>query len=122
MKKEVGRRKRGFSERASDATTSFFGSWIFVSSLAIIIVIWITLNVTGILGLWDEYPFILLNLVLSTLAAIQVPLILMSQNRTAQRDRTKAERDFAVDRKAEREIRDMQKDLDEIKNLLRKKK
>jgi len=68
---------------------------------------------------WDPYPFILLNLTLSCIAAIQAPLILMSQNRTTERDRIKAERDYLVNRKAEREVEDMQRDLDEIKKMIK---
>jgi uncharacterized membrane protein len=71
---------------------------------------------------WDPYPFILLNFVLSTLAALQAPVILMSQNRAAERDRVNAKYDYQVNRKAEREIQNMQKDLEEIKDLLKKKR
>ena len=70
---------------------------------------------------FDPYPFILLNLVLSCLAAIQAPVILMSQNRQAERDRIKAERDYMVNRKAEREVENIQRELDEIKRLIREK-
>ena len=77
------------------------------------------MNVVMIIRHWDPYPFILLNFVLSCLAAIQAPIILMSQNRTADRDRAKAERDYAVNRKAEKEIENIQKDLEEIKYLIR---
>ena len=69
---------------------------------------------------WDPYPFILLNLFLSCLATFQAPIILMSQNRQTERDRATAKYDYAVNRKAEREIQDMQKDLDEIKRMIRK--
>ena len=78
------------------------------------------LNVAGFfIWHWDVYPFILLNLCLSCLATYQAPIILMAQNRSAERDRTKAERDYAVNRKAEREVENMQIDLDEIKILIR---
>jgi uncharacterized membrane protein len=69
---------------------------------------------------FDPFPFILLNLVLSCLAAIQAPIILMAQNRQAERDRIHAHYDYMVNRKAEREIQNMQKDLDEIKSSLTK--
>ena len=69
----------------------------------------------------DPYPFILLNLVLSCLAAIQAPVILMSQNRAAQRDRSRAEYDYEVNRKAEKEIQEVQKDLKLIKKALKVK-
>ena len=80
----------------------------------------IAANVIAIVGKWDPYPFILLNLFLSTMAAFQAPVILMSQNRVAERDRAKAAQDLAVDRKAESEIRDMQEDLEEIKRMIRR--
>jgi uncharacterized membrane protein len=73
-----------------------------------------------LIGKWDPYPFILLNLFLSCLAAFQAPIILMSQNRTTERDRKRAEYDYAVNRKAEREIEDIQKDLEDIKKMILK--
>ena len=114
--------KRTFSQRASDTVTSFFGSWTFIMLLMIIILIWAGLNLVMVIRQWDPYPFILLNLLLSCLAAIQAPIILMSQNRQAERDRMDAKYDYAVNRKAEREVANMQKDLDEIKKLVKKKK
>ena len=71
---------------------------------------------------WDPYPFILLNLVLSCLAAIQAPIILMSQNRAAERDRKNAHYDYLVNRKSERENILMMEDLKEIKDILKKKR
>ena len=76
---------------------------------------WIYLNITAYLKQWDPWPFIILNLCLSCLAAIQAPIILMSQNRQAQRDRIKAEYDYRLNKKAEKEIR-------EIKNILIRKR
>ena len=76
---------------------------------------WIYLNVSAYVNNWDPWPFIILNLCLSCLAAIQAPIILMSQNRQSQKDRLKSEYDYSVNRKAEREIR-------EIKNILLSKK
>lgn len=76
------------------------------------------LNLYGYVQHWDPYPFILLNLTLSCLAALQAPIILMSQNRQAERDRVTAKYDYAVNRKAEREIQKMQKDLNSIKRML----
>lgn len=93
---------------------------MFLVILTLCIALWIVLNVLGYLNGWDPFPFILLNLMLSFMAAYQAPVILMSQNRMAERDRAKAEQDLAIDRKAEREIQDIQKDLEEIKTLLRK--
>ena len=84
--------------------------------------IWLGVNIwlVGTAGAFDPYPFILLNLTLSCIAAIQAPVILMSQNRSAKRDRKKEEHDHLINKKAEHEIADMQKDLDEIKDMLRK--
>lgn len=79
---------------------------------------WMTVNSLALIRRWDPYPFILLNLVLSCLAAIQAPVILMSQNRQADRDRIQADLDYEVNIKAENEIGDMQRDLDEIKQMV----
>jgi len=108
---------RTFGQKAADGLTKWAGSWSFIIIIGILLTGWIYLNITAYVKHWDPWPFIILNLCLSTLAAIQAPIILMSQNRGNQRDRIKAEYDYAVNRKAEKEIR-------EIKNLLlnRKKK
>ena len=99
--------KLTLGQKLADVVVSFVGNWVFISGLFIVIGVWIGLNVYLISGLdWDPYPFILLNLVLSCLAAIQVPIILMSQNREAQRDRLRMEYDYKVNVKAEREIED----------------
>lgn len=113
---------RTFNQKASDIVTGIFGSWKFIILLLIFLIVWMIINLFMIINRWDPYPFILLNLVLSCLAAIQAPIILMSQNRQTDRDRMNAKYDYAVNRKAEREISDMQKDLEEIKSLIRKKK
>ena len=109
-----------FGQRLSDKIAKVGGSWGFLISLSSILCLWIIFNITGMLIMkWDPYPFILLNLFLSCLAAYQAPIILMAQNRAAERDRQKAERDYAVNRKAEREVENMQTDLDEIKILIK---
>lgn len=107
------------AQRAADVLTEVMGSWGFLIGFVIFIVVWIGLNLYGWSAHWDPYPFILLNLVLSCLSAAQAPIILMSQNRQTERDRNFAKYDYQVNRKAEREIRDMQKDLEEIKQLIR---
>jgi uncharacterized membrane protein len=81
--------------------------------------VWIYLNLTAYFYHWDPWPFIILNLTLSCLAAIEAPIILMSQNREEEKMKLKAEIDYLVDRKAEREVENMQKDLNEIKMLIR---
>ena len=106
------------SQRASDGLTKWMGSWVFILFFAVYILVWMGLNMYGLSQQWDPYPFILLNLTLSCLAALQAPIILMSQNRSAQRDRVRSEYDYAVNRKAEREIQDMQKDLEKIKRMI----
>ncbi|MBU0894144.1 MAG: DUF1003 domain-containing protein [Nanoarchaeota archaeon] len=104
LKKDVG-------QRAADWITKWAGSWIFIISFLIFIFIWMTINIYAWINTWDPYPFILLNLLLSCLAALQAPIILMSQNRQAQRDRLKAEYDYRINKKAEREIQEIKKML-----------
>ena len=116
----VFKRKRTLNQKASDAIAKWFGSWLFIIGLFVFMAVWIIANVLMLVYRWDPYPFILLNFVLSTLAAIQAPIILMSQNRQAERDRVTAKYDYLVNRKAEREVADMQQDLDEIKAMIRK--
>ncbi len=109
-------------QRAADFLTIWAGSWTFIFSFAIILIAWMILNTTTIVfGKWDGYPFILLNLVLSCLAAIQAPIILMSQNRTTERDRIRVEYDYAVNRKAEKEIREIRKDINSVLRHLKVK-
>lgn len=114
---------RTSGERASDWLTKWVGSWTFIIALAILMFIWIAVNTTWLLfgREWDPYPFILLNFVLSTLAAVQAPIILMSQNRTGQKDRARAEYDYAVNRKAEKEIREIKIQLEKIEGHLHKR-
>jgi len=107
-------------QKAADKLTEVAGSWGFIIGLFVLLCVWMLINVYAWSKVWDPYPFILLNLVLSCLAAIQAPVILMSQNREAERDRMKNERDFAVNRKAEREVEKIQEELEEIKRLLKK--
>lgn len=106
-------------QRAADRVTTFLGSWAFITIFSLILFFWIGLNLIGIWGKWDPAPFILLNLLLSCFAAIQAPIILMSQNRSAERMRQTAAYDYAVDRKAERKIEEVEKELREIKKFLK---
>ncbi len=105
-------------QRAADNIAKWGGSWWFIGIFIIFLFIWMIINFYALTHVWDPYPFILLNLVLSCLAAIQAPVILMSQNRAAERDRVKAERDYAVNRRSEKEIENIQEDLDHIKRRL----
>ncbi len=114
--------KRTFGQRAADKLSVFCGSWRFIILLLCFMAVWIFLNILMLILRWDPYPFILLNLILSCLAALQAPIILMSQNRQAQKDRLTATYDYSVDKKAEKGIQKIQYDLDEIKTMLRKRR
>jgi uncharacterized membrane protein len=109
-------------QRAADAIAKWAGSWTFILGFLVVLTLWMILNTSMVLfGMWDEYPFILLNLVLSTIAALQAPVILMSQNRQSQKDRIKAEYDYRVNRKAERGIEQILKELQTIRGRIPKK-
>jgi uncharacterized membrane protein len=105
-------------ERAADKLTSIAGSWGFIISFFVFLGIWMVLNIFAWFSHWDPYPFILLNLCLSCLAAVQAPIILMSQNREAQRDRLRSQYDYAVNRKAEKEIEEIRKQLSRIERKI----
>ena len=118
--------KLSFGQIAADKLTGFAGSWKFIISLFIFLIIWMLINAYFLISYemgnpFDPYPFILLNLILSCLAAVQAPIILMSQNRQAERDRLTAKYDYQVTRKAEREILQVQKQLNSMKRMLNKK-
>jgi CRP/FNR family transcriptional regulator, cyclic AMP receptor protein len=101
---EVIQEEETLGERVADHVASFGGSWIFISSFAIVLVVYVSVNVALAVRAWDPYPFILLNLFLSMLAAIQAPIIMMSQNRQDKKDRLRGELDYEVNRRAETEI------------------
>lgn len=104
---------RTFGERVSDHLASFGGSWAFLISFFVVLVLWMGVNVLmGEQSAFDPYPFILLNLVLSCIAAIQAPIIMMSQKRQEAKDRLRALNDYKVNLKAELEIRHVQEKLD----------
>jgi uncharacterized membrane protein len=108
-------KKLTFGERLSDHIAEFGGSWKFLISFGAVLLIWIAFN--GVLlatRAFDPYPFILLNLILSCLAAVQAPIIMMSQNRAEARDRLRAENDYKVNLKAELEIRHLHEKLDHL--------
>ncbi len=110
-----------FGQKSAEFLTKHAGSWGFIIGFLCFIAVWMTINAYALNKTWDPYPFILLNLVLSCLAAIQAPIILMSQNRSAEKDRQRAEYDYAVNRKSEREIQQIQTQLKKIEKLLTKK-
>jgi len=106
---------RTLGQRLADRIASFGGSWVFISLFAVALVIWIVIN-TYILAArpFDPYPYILLNLILSCIAAIQAPVIMMSQNRQESRDRMRAIHDYQVNLKAELEIRHLDQKIDHL--------
>ena len=107
--------KRTLGERLSDQLASFGGSWTFIIIFFLVLVVWMSFNVLAIAkDIFDPYPFILLNLVLSCLAAIQAPIIMMSQNRQEAKDRLRSENDYRVNLKAELEIRHLHEKVDHI--------
>ena len=104
-----------FGERLSDQIAEFGGSWKFLISFGVVLLAWIAVNgVVLAMRAFDPYPFILLNLILSCLAAVQAPIIMMSQNRQEARDRLRAENDYKVNLKAELEIRHLHEKIDHL--------
>lgn len=104
-----------FSQRVADAVAHFGGSWPFIISFITVMILWIVINTLHIFGAhFDPYPFILLNLFLSMVAAIQAPLIMMSQNRSAEYDRMESVNDYHVNLKSEEEIRVLHSKMDHV--------
>ena len=101
---EIIEEQATFGERVADAVASFGGSWSFIITFAVVLITYSTINVKLRSHAWDPYPFILLNLFLSMLAAIQAPVIMMSQNRQDKKDRLRGELDYDVNRRAHKEI------------------
>jgi uncharacterized membrane protein len=98
-------------QRVADRVAAFGGSWTFINSFLVVLVVYSAINIYLGQQAWDPYPFILLNLFLSMLAAIQAPIIMMSQNRQDQKDRVRSELDFDVNRRAENEIQGLARKL-----------
>jgi len=108
-------KKLTFGERLSDQIASFGGSWRFIILFGVVLVLWIILNAALLVNRgFDPYPFILLNLILSCLAAMQAPIIMMSQNRAELRDRLRSENDYKINLKAELEIRHLHEKIDHL--------
>lgn len=104
-----------YGQLLADKVASFGGSWQFIIIFAVIIFIWITVNIVFLANKgFDPYPFILLNLILSCLAALQAPVIMMSQNRQEEKDRERAKQDYMINLKAELEIRTLHEKLDHL--------
>ncbi len=116
-----------FGERVADSVAAFGGSWSFIIAALTVLVVYTVINVSLGKRAWDPYPFILLNLFLSMLAAIQAPIIMMSQNRQDKKDRVRSELDFEVNRRAETEIQGLAHKINligdkigDVEELLRK--
>ncbi len=107
--------KTGFGDRMSDRIASFGGSWAFILSFLAFLAVWVSANVALAMGAFDPYPFIFLNLMLSMIAALQAPIIMMSQNRQAEKDRLAAAHDYEVNLKAEVEIMALHDKLDQMR-------
>ena len=114
---ESGKEKYPRGQRAADSIAKFAGSWAFIFSFSGVLILWMVVNVLLAAGAFDPYPFILLNLVLSCVAAIQAPLIMMSQNRQEEKDRRRAENDYKVNLKTEIMIEDL---YDKVNAILAK--
>lgn len=122
--------RSSLANRLADKVAGGMGSWTFILVQTMFVLIWMSLNVVGFLHHWDPYPFILLNLLFSTQAAYAAPIIMMAQNRQADRDRHHAEADYETNRQAKEEIEELQQHLsrleveklDKILALLEKKK
>src|SRR5664279_1052972 len=117
-----------FGERIADVVASFGGSWTFIITFGLFMATYVTINIALAMKAWDPYPFILLNLFLSALAAIQAPVIMMSQNRQDKKDRLRSELDFEVNRHARTELQGVAQKLNnvgdriaDIEELLRQK-
>ncbi|HVX65025.1 MAG TPA: DUF1003 domain-containing protein [Bryobacteraceae bacterium] len=117
-----------FGEHVADAVARFGGSWTFIVAFALVLISYTWLNVRLDRAAWDPYPFILLNLFLSMVAAIQAPIIMMSQNRQDKKDRLRGELDYDVNRRAEAEVQDLARRMNlltdkvaDVEDLLRQK-
>jgi uncharacterized membrane protein len=123
---EIIEAEETFGDRVADAVAGFGGSWTFIIMFFLTLAIYTSLNLLLRRSAWDPYPFILLNLILSMLAAIQAPVIMMSQNRTDKKDRLRGELDYEVNRRAETEVQSLSRKLnllvekmDDVEELVR---
>jgi uncharacterized membrane protein len=105
-------------EKIADAVASFGGSWTFIITFLVLLVVYTAINLALRSSAWDPYPFILLNLFLSMLAALQAPVIMMSQNRQDTKDRLRGELDYDVNRRAESEIQGLARKLNMIQDTI----
>lgn len=103
-----------FGQRLADSVARGMGSWRFIIIQTVIVILWMGLNVVAFVGHWDEYPFILLNLLFSTQAAYAAPIIMMAQNRQGERDRAQADEDYKTNVEAKKEIEQLLARLNSI--------
>ncbi|HYE79663.1 MAG TPA: DUF1003 domain-containing protein, partial [bacterium] len=107
-----------YGQRLADKVAAVGGSWAFIIGFTVFLVLWMTINTVILVNRpFDPYPFILLNLCLSTLAALQAPVIMMSQNRLSEIDRKKADMDYRINLKAEIEVASLHEKLDHLLNV-----
>ena len=107
---------RTWGEKLADQVASGMGSWKFIVIQTLIVIVWMVLNVIGVVFQWDPFPFILLNLLFSTQAAYAAPIIMMSQNRQSDRDRAQAKADYETNIRAKEEIEELQTRLARIED------
>jgi len=124
---EVIEEKETAGERIADSVAAFGGSWAFIITFLVALIVYTAINIAMRARAWDPYPFILLNLFLSMLAAIQAPVIMMSQNRQDKKDRVRSEMDYEVNRRAESEIQNLANKMhmladkiDDVEDLVRR--
>jgi uncharacterized membrane protein len=111
---ELYEEKRSFGQKLADNVAGGMGSWRFIVWQTVIVIIWMLLNLVGIIYHWDPYPFILLNLLFSTQAAYAAPIIMMAQNRQNDKDRIQARKDYQTNVEAKQEIEQLQQRLNSI--------
>jgi len=105
---------RNFGSRLADSVAKGMGSWKFIIIQSVLVILWMGLNLVGLIYHWDAYPFILLNLLFSTQAAYAAPIIMMSQNRQNERDRMHAEEDYQTNVDAKKEIEALTEKLNRL--------
>jgi uncharacterized membrane protein len=115
---KVADERMTLGQRVADKVAATMGSWKFIISQALLMILWVTFNSAALFFHFDGYPFILLNLAMSAQAAFATPLIMMSQNRQAEKDRLTAQNDYATDCKGEEEIRHIMEHLDHQDDLI----
>jgi uncharacterized membrane protein len=115
----INKHRWSHAQRIADKLANFAGSWGFIFFVIVFTIIWAMTNAYEIIEKFDPYPFAFLNLMLAIITAVMAPIILMSQNRESQRDRIRAEYDYQINKKSEKEIQEIKKQLDRIERKLR---